>query len=57
MQRLAGPVLDSKYAKTITDVDALLKKQPDVLGTSVFYSHDMCSDIGLEVYVMVWGCF
>jgi len=28
MQRLAGPVLDSKYAKTITDVDALLKKQP-----------------------------
>jgi len=116
MQRLAGPVLDSKYAKTITDVDALLKKQPIgvqlatdgwkrknvneaqkvqnfianfpdggssfltahgtdgctmdnheyerilteqivVLGTSVFYSHDMCSDIGLEVYVMVWGCF
>ena len=29
----------------------------DVLGCSVFYSYDMCSDIGLEVYVMVWGCF
>lgn len=27
-QRLAGPVLDSKYAKTIADVDALLKRQP-----------------------------